>query len=350
VSVALSSGAQAAPHRANAVAKTPPGISGEIIAIVGVPHSSKAFAVDSHGSAGNGKYVILRRSGQHWVRTKLPKLGGRYGSLSSLGAASAKTIWLSGAVQGTGIQETPALWRWNGHSFARVKLPAMEEGAASAGQISASSPTNAWVAGSMWDSGDNQSALHLVGKKWTAVEYPPDSELDVGMTSVATVGPKFAWGLRADQAILYWAGTAWAAGPAIPAGVSLLQIAASTKAAYAVGETTTGNPHPVILKWTGRAWARVKLPKHTPSGGLNWVGISGKSAWAVGDYNSPIILHTTGGAWKLQHVKGKVEVDSLSVSSPKRAYIGGTVVNQTTRTAKTFIAEYNGHAWKPLPS
>jgi hypothetical protein len=360
VSIGLASEAQAAPHHHAAAAKLPAGTSSyRVQQVFQVPHSSQVFALMVKGGQDNATWRIVRKSGSHWVKVKVPKLGGRYGSLSSFGAANSKTLYLSGAYQSDGINEVPALWHWNGGSFTRVKLPPTTSGAESAGQISFSSPTNAWVSGGIWDAADNQAALHLVGKTWTLVEHPVDSTVDEGFISIATVSPNLAWAVNGDSTVDYWNGTAWNVGPAVPAGMQPFGVAADKQAAYIVGAPpypTTAKP--MIAKWVGTAWVLRKLPKVPHNTGLSSIAISGKSVWAMGEHEpgnyiyQPVVLHSTGGKWKSQNVNGgkRISDGSLTVASSKSAWFGGQYTDPQNQVFKSFIAHYTGGKWKPISS
>jgi hypothetical protein len=90
--------------------------------------------------------------------------------------------------------------RRSGHNWVKAKPPNLGGRCRNLSSLAATSAKTPWPSGAVQAKG---------------IQQAPDLELDVGMTSVATVGPNIAWGLRADQAILYWAGGAWTAGPAI---------------------------------------------------------------------------------------------------------------------------------------
>jgi hypothetical protein len=340
------SGASSAPvtHRGAHVT----GIRGDLEAVTVVPHSGDIFAIDSLGSVGNNKYTIVRRHHGHWSTVKVPKLGGRYGHLDSLTSASPTSVFLGGAVEvGHGdIQEHPTIWRFNGHSFAKMKLPSTTEGATAVGSMSASSPKNVWAGGGMWNSpADTEVTAHWDGHKWTFVPFPPGSCYS-NFQVVSTSSPTNAWGYELDEscgagdALLHWDGKSWTAASVDLTGVNIFSIATSgPKLAYAVGYAGTATE---ILKWNGKTWSKAKLASGTKKDQLYKVAIHGKSAWAIGNnaHGHTVILHTGGGKWTSQSPgHGPIFLNAIVATSAKHALAVGTL------HSKTFVDYFNGHKW-----
>jgi hypothetical protein len=335
--------------------KAPAGIPGELEAVTVVPHSGDIFAIDSQGSVGNTKYVLLRRHHGHWSKVKVPNLGGRYGHLDSLTAASPSSIFLGGAVEvGHGdIQEHPTIWRFKGGKFVTVMFPATEEGDDAVASMSASSPSNAWAGGGIFGPDDNEYTAHWNGHAWTLVSFPRGACGEDNFAGVSTSSPSNAWAYEVDtgecqggNTLLHWDGKTWTAATVDLTGIVIFAVATSgPKLAYAVGETSTGGP--AIFRWNGKAWSKAKLAGGTKTDELFKVAIKGKSAWAIGENANrhAVILHTSGGKWTAQKAgSGPIFLNSISASSSKHAVAVGTV-NQ-----KTFVDYYNGHKWVPQAS
>jgi hypothetical protein len=316
---------------------------GELNAVATVPHSSTIWTVATNGSPSFPKYFELYGKPGHLKRAKPPKLGGRYGSIQAVAAASSKEVWFGGGRQAIGIQELPAIWRWTGKRFIGFKLPAMEDGAVAITSISASSPTNAWAAGSttLTPSGTDV-ALHWNGKRWSAFPIPFD------LSAVSTSGPNNAWGFAGDY-FLHWNGKAWAADGMAPTGVSIFGIATSSpKLAYAVGENSAYRP--VILKFNGTSWSNAPLGKGLGHLQLLRIAMHGTSAWAEGAGSHAIVLHSSGGAFTHEATLGSSEdVLGLAAASGTRAYAVGRRANADIYP-HTYIAQCTNHNCKTVGS
>jgi hypothetical protein len=326
---------------------------GNLAVVTTVPHSSDLWALNETGSLDNTTYSLVRWHNGHVLSVKAPKIGGRYGGLYAMAAASPSAIWLAGARQAVGIQELPAIWQWNGKSFVADKLPGdLENGAVTVSSISASSPTNAWAVGDeIWSSKRNeQVALHWNGKTWSEVAAP-------GLSDVSTSSPTNAWAIG-NGSFWHWAGSSWKAAGAPPAADSIFSLATtSPQLAYAVGETA--RDFPLALKWTGNAWSAMVIPKHLHPFDLASVSMAGSSAFAVGAWENtssysynPIVLHTSGGAWSVQteYKAPHGGLSSVSAASKSRAYAVGYSYAGHGYPSYTFAEAYNGRIWKQISS
>jgi hypothetical protein len=355
--------AQGAPPVARVAAKAPASTKGEIVAIAAVPHSSDVWAVgDNGGGEDNAKFFVARRHNGRWSRVKAPKLGGRYGYLDAITAASAKGIWIAGGRQAGGgsIQDVPAIWRWSGKKFVAQKLPGLGGCACAVGSISASSVSNVWAVGVIYGS-NGQVALHWTGRKWVDVSYPEGLDFE-GLTTVSTSGPTNAWATRSDGNLEHWDGKAWTVDGTEPAGTNFGGIATtSPRLAYAVGNVenlSTGSHRILLVRFNGKTWSNAPIAKGLGRLLLGSITMHGKSAWALGArqtsrHSFPMILHTTGGTWKSQKpsASNKFTLRSVSAVSTKRAYIGGYFIQGSeVRVQRTFFEAFNGHSWKPSSS
>jgi hypothetical protein len=356
------SAAQGAPHHPHlAAAKPPPGTAqATLSAVTAVPHSTDVWAIGGIGSVANTHFFTAHRHAGHWKRIKAPKLRGRYGVIDAFGAASPKAVWLGGGIQVAGIQNLPSIWRWNGKSFAAVKLPKLANGAVDISSISASSATNAWAVGGIYPiASGGQAALHWNGKKWSAVTFPEGLDFE-GLSVVSTSGPDNAWAVRTDGALVHWDGKTWSVDGAAPAGAQLSSVATSSpKLAYATGskQLPSGHSQTVIMRFNGKTWSTVKVAKSIDRVGLREVTMHGKSAWALGVHftsrsSVPVILHTSGGAWHAQNSPGgrSYEMTSISAASATRAYAAGFYFNFTTEQGRSYFDVFNGHRWNGASS
>jgi hypothetical protein len=361
--VASSSVAHGAPAAAatRIAAKAPAGTIGQFAGIAAVPHSRDAWAIGSVGTPDNSRFFVGHLHAGHWSRVKAPKLGGRYGYLDTVAAGSTKSVWVGGATQikpGNNRATKPAIWRLVGNKFVAQKLPALGDLSQAVDSISASSATNAWAVGTLVQGAiTDQVAFHWNGKKWSAVTVP--SGYSQTIFEVSASGPDNAWAVRSDYlaaqyTFVHWNGKAWSLGEAAPAGVTVNSVTTSSaKDAYAIGLTNTARgERSLIYKLKGTKWSSVPLPKPATRATLDSVSMRGKSAWAVGDSSAPVLLRSTGGAWKLENSPGKnYLLYSLSAASATRAYAVGTfdVADSGTPT-KTYFEVFTGHSWKGSPS
>jgi hypothetical protein len=362
---ALAQGAPAA-HAASAgidaAAKAPAGSSGELSAVTAVPHSSDVWAIGSVGTVDNAHFFIGHRHRSRWQKVKAPNLGGRYGALNTIAAASARTVWLGGGRQlkASSVATVPTIWRWSGKKFVAQKLPTLSNLSNVVSSISASSATNAWAVGGLYPGPTAaQVAFHWNGKKWSAVTVP--SGYSQNLYDVSTSGPNNAWALRSDYlasqtAFVHWNGKQWTENSIAPAGVTLSSVATSSaKLTYATGysTTTSGGYRSVLLKFNGKTWSKVALAKSISHLLLGQISMHGKSAWVIGVSGArPMILHTTGDAWQAERSPGKgYQLTSVSAGSATHAYaVGDYTAPSSGNPPRTFFAALTGHSWKAEPS
>jgi hypothetical protein len=354
--------AHGAPAPTRPAAKAPAGTTGEFSGVAAVPHSRDAWAIGSVGTPDNARFFVGHLHAGHWSRVKAPKLGGRYGYLDAVAAGSTKSVWVGGATQikpGNNLATKPAIWRVVGNKLVAQKLPALGDLSAAVDSISASSATNAWAVGTLIQGAITaQVGFHWNGKKWSAVTVP--SGYSQTIYDVSASGPDNAWALRSDYlaaqyTFVHWNGKVWTLGAAAPAGVTLTSVTTSSaKLAYATGIATTsgGREKSVIFKLKGTKWVSVPLPRAGTRATLDSVSMRGKSAWAVGDSSVPVLLRSTGGAWKAENSPGKnYLLADVSAASATRAYaVGSFDVPESGTPTRTFFEVFTGHSWKASSS
>jgi hypothetical protein len=359
------SAAHGSPAGTTVAAKAPAATKGELIGVAAVPHSSDVWVIGSAGTLDNAKFFVARRHHGHWQKVKTPNLHGRCGSIDTIVAASAKSVWLGGAKQvschtGSIAQTAPAIWQLKGKKFVAQKLPKLSNLSDSVDSVSASSPNDVWAVGGLYPGQTTaQVAFHWNGKKWSAVSVP--SGYSQNLYDVSASSPNNAWALRSDYAanqdvFVHWNGKIWTAGDAAPTGFSLGAVATSSaKLAYATGYSNAGSPEKsIILKYNGKTWSKVALPKVGVRSQLDAIAMHGKSVWAIGegDKGRPVLLHSTGGAWKAENSPGKgYQLLSVSAGSATHAYaVGDHSTPASNIPTKTFFDAFAGHAWKGEPS
>jgi hypothetical protein len=344
--------AQGAPDHA---AKAPAGSRGQLTAIVAVPHSSDLWALGELGHPGGRiTYFAQWRHHGHWRHEATPKVSGQEGVLSSIGAASAKDVWIGGTTtQAKTGQGIPHIWRWTGKKFVAQKLPPEFAGGTTVSSIAASSTKNAWAVGEMSPPNDaGFTVLHWNGVKWSAVPTP------INLTTVTTVSSTDAWATGADGNLYHWNGATWSADGAAPSGSSLVAVAMSSPTrVYATGYDSDGYSM-FIMRFNGTTWSSATFAKGTSHyGEPRAIAIHGTSAWIIGlrinpkTYaSSPSALQTTGGAWHSEKtgITHGDTVVAVAAASSKRAYAVG--YHESSTSAITFVDEFNGHKWKGVSS
>jgi hypothetical protein len=361
--VAGPSVAHGAPAPMSVAAKAPAGTAGQLTAVAAVPRSTDVWAIGSNGTTDNAHFFVGHFHHGHWHKVKTPNLHGRCGSIDTIVAASAKSVWIGGATQvachsGQIAQTKPAVWQLKGNKFVLQKLPKLSNLSDSVDSISATSPHNAWAVGGLYPGATAaQVALHWNGKKWSAVTVP--SGFAQTMYDVNASGPDNAWALRSDYSasqdvFVHWNGKVWTVGDPAPTGITLTSVTTSSRTlAYATGIGSTGAERSVILKFNGTKWSSLTLPKAAAHAGLAVVSMRGKAAWAVGDgVHGAVLVHSAGGAWKTERSPSKnYRLVSVSAGSATRAYaVGSYDVAGGGHPPRTFFDVLKGHSWKAEPS
>jgi len=289
-----------------------------------------------------------------------PKIG-RYGSLDVIYAVSHSEVLLAGARQAEGIQELPAIYRFNGRSFAREALPAnLFAGDVAIETLAASSPNNIWAGGALSPANnDSDITLHFTGRAWV------EETVDGDCSSVTTTGPANGFCIVYNesysvQEIEAWNGKAWTADLTVPRGEYLKGVAmASPTDAWAVGflessetDTETGG---VVYHFNGKTWTQVKLPTDVPhSGGLSGIAMLGNQAWALGVTGGFVgyVLHWTGSGWVLQHLPLSSQWDliSIDVAGGRGPLIAGWHFDRANDQYHSVLLSYEHGSWVVVPS
>ncbi len=170
-----------------------------------------------------GSNALLHWDGTQWSRTTAPAPQGTTGSVNiSALSRSGTDLWALGSATVGGVYSSFAA-RWDGIRWNLTPLlPATPAGHwRSLGNISASSPSSAWVAVTDYDQNYDSSALALRwnGSSWQAITMPAHG-VEQTLSGIAA-GSGEAWAVgefansssdNAPRAALYrWNGSAWSA-------------------------------------------------------------------------------------------------------------------------------------------
>jgi len=204
--------------------------------------------------------------------------------------------------------------------------------------ISMSSRTDGWAFGSKSNNGDTPViALHYTAGKWTRVQTVVKGRIN----ALKMLSTSDGWLVGSN--VYHYDGHSWRA-VTISQQVAYdeyEQIAAvSPSAIWITGRVDK----PFILHYDGSAWARQDLPslQALHLGNYSLAGISMTSAddgWAIGtNYFSPtnykdpavndmrplgVLLHYTGGVWKIVKTYPAYELQTISMASATDGWIGG---------------------------
>lgn len=240
-----------------------------------------------------------------------------------------------------------------------AKTPAAARGVLN--QVAALSARDAWAVGRIGVSGSATLIARWNGSAWKVVPSPAGARQG-WLDSVAVTSARNAWaaGFSGDPSsaggsrpmILRWNGSAWARMKT-PDGVgsaSLIGVAAtSVKNAWAVGFTEGG--FTLIVHWDGTAWRRVPSP--SPGRGALLAGVtatSARTAWAVGTTGGRkiLILRWNGTAWTrapAPDLPAGSTLERVTATSASNAWAVGYTASITP-----LILRWNGSRWKRVPS
>jgi hypothetical protein len=316
------------------------------------------------GAAGTSAAKAQAPPCQPWTSTLPPSPGAGGNQFFGVSALSACDVWAVGNYQT--VSGGPLLSlaeHWNGTAWKVVPTPNPGTSANFLRAVSAFSASNVWAVGRA----DNSTlTLHWNGTSWSQVPSPSPGVGGNDLSGVDAVSATSAWavGEASDASstqktlILRWNGTNWSqvASPA-PGTDSVLDAVTATSAgnAWAVGSFFTGTAgKTLILRWNGTTWVQAVSPN--PSGPVTEMDLVGaaatsaSNAWAVGTYNTgtsqkTFIARWNGTAWKQVSSPNPDPEPSLSgvaAASASNAWaVGGA-----GSAGKTLILRWNGTSWK----
>jgi hypothetical protein len=153
-----------------------------------------AWAVGSTGSEGAPRPFILHWDGATWKQVPAPHLQGTDGQLLGVDAISAQDVWAVGDLSDSMGEQTVIL-HWNGATWTRTPSP--DPGSADADYslagLAATSPSNAWAAGSEYNGSTYRSLiLHWDGTAWTT-QASPNPGSGGNLSGIAASSAANAW-------------------------------------------------------------------------------------------------------------------------------------------------------------
>jgi hypothetical protein len=309
--------------------------------------STSAWAVGYAGKASAPRILLLRWNGTAWSRVTSPSVLTAPGELSAVTAVTAKSAWAVGYA-GTSTRQRTLLLHWNGTAWSRVTSPAPIPGALNAVTATAA---GGWAVGDVHPGGAAYSPLilRLARTAWSrpATTYGTHAGDDVILDGVALTTGNTAWAIgntQATSALARWNGSTWKSAYALfplPAVYLFDGIATGPRGtAFMVGSRFSGTSQvPFSAKLAGKQWRKVTV--RAPAGAaLRAVAFApGGTAWAAG--TRALILRWTGKAWARMGSPGAgTAVSGLGFSAASYGWAVGT------RGSAALILHWNGSTWK----
>jgi hypothetical protein len=234
---------------------------------VSASSADDAWAVGSEVSGYRSRTTLLEHwNGTAWTVDTADAVSSRNAILDSvLDLSSTNAYTIGSGPTGTMFEH------WDGTKWSQVALPdASFSPSVYSQSISASSPSDIWVAGTSFSPATGQTiaeAIHFNGTAWTVVPMAQPSAGTAAITAVTAISPTDAWavGLNGTPLLENWNGKAWTIVPSPTLnGVFVTRFtgvaARSANDVIAVGTAipsavNTGGEQAVILRWNGTAWS-----------------------------------------------------------------------------------------------
>jgi hypothetical protein len=269
--------------------------------------------------------VIRRWTGKAWRTVTLPakvaRAWARTAPLdSSVGAASARSVWVFGSFNGSYL-------RLSGSRWSIGRLPGA--GSASSGTLVFVDVVKVFSSTDVWAFGERDLASGSVepyaaqynGHKWSMATVPGSGAI----TAVAAVSARDIWAVESPDSSGLLASTATrsalAASPAARSAAATLRAASSAATA------------PVVLQWTSKSgiWKdAAKQPTLAATdqlvsavaepGGHVWFGGSASNS---ANGTSPLTAEWTGTSWSVKDLPGKASSADWELGSMAPDGTGG---------------------------
>jgi hypothetical protein len=357
-------GASASPEDAVAVATASPAIDGGLVA-VSASSATDAWAVGSDPSR-TAPYLTEHWNGRTWIKVPVSVPGPEYSGLAGVTDISSTDAWAVGSDGSTAL-----ILHWNGKKWSQVPVPSIGASGKkyNLSSVSGLSATDAWAVGS---AGSSTLILHWNGTAWKRVPSPsPESHASLDSVAVSSAGSAWAVGsvtsgISGYTLIEHWNGKLWTRVPSPDPDVSegLTDSLSGVTVipgggAWATGDASCGcGPGSnLTLRWSGTAWKQVPSP--TPEGGVflpGVVAVSARTAWAVGETSSApfpsfrtVILQWNGTAWKRvpsPSPGASAGLRGIAAISAADAWAVGDISAINGSSSETLILHWNGTSWK----
>ena len=224
----------------------------------------------------------------------------------------------------------------------------------------------AWAVGltTTFNGGRQQRPLieGLKGGSWKVVPSPKVT--GGSLDAAAAVGRMNAWAVgsygpptRPQALIEHWTGAAWSRVSVArhSAGSFLLAVGGVSQSdVWAVGGVgLQGPPGPALVEhWNGSSWRQFPAPRGTLDG---VAALSASNAWAVGYAGAPrsqraLIEHWNGTSWSRVPSPNVGPSRLTGISAVSAADVWAVGLTYSTKHARTLIEHWNGSSWKRISS
>lgn len=305
-----------------------------------------------------------------WVAVRAPRIPGSV-QLTGVTAFGAADAWAVGYVADADSIDTVTL-HWDGSRWTRVPSPNPSVERNWLVDVSGSSPSDVWAAGSYWDETQQRRTLlmHWDGSQWTVVPSPNVAGKENLLNGVTVLSPSEAWAVGSSldasfsgrTLIQRWDGASWTIVPSPNpsergVGSNLLGVAAASSTdVWAVGDVDTGDfvMGTLAEHWDGTSWRAVATPTVPEGALLGSVAMdSSGAAWAVGwqqagEWLQPLAMRWSGGQWAI--------VDGPSFEGVTADFAGVALLGPDevwavgSRDTHTLAAHWDGTSWTVTPT
>jgi len=274
--------------------------------------------------------------GNVWRTVPIPDGGGLYG----VAVSAPDDVWVGGVAG--------RLQHWNGTDWTAAPLPTTTTGPALVADLAAAAPGDVWAV----TEGRADQLFHRAGSGWTAVPYPLPS--GTHLVDLSAFSPTGAWVVGSSEPVVkqivplveYWDGHTWttvatspAAGPqgGGPMGDELRQVqAVGPSEAWAIGGGIFSNSSPNLLLHctpagctSSREFEATALAADGPAD--VWTG---KLTATGTDFH-----HWNGSTWTLVIGPALGSVVAMTAFSPTDAWALGSAN----------LAHWDGQVWTIVP-
>jgi len=221
--------------------------------------------------------------------------------------------------------------------------------------VSMVSPSDGWAVGTYLSS-RKSLLMHFTDGKWV----PVATSVPAALTDIKMISATDGWA-AGGNGLAHFDGRTWTTVHTPVASAFFAISVVSAENIWVVGASVPGKPgQPTILHYDGAGWVLAATPR--VGNAFELLAISMTSAdegWAVGQatytgVNSTVqgvILHYTGGSWRVAETLPNISLDSVAMSSPYGGWIlGDSIPNQEVGVSEeaavaTKAWRYRNGAW-----